>query len=396
VPAVIALPWLLDVFQHEGGNTPSSIPPLHAACRAMAATTALSLVSGAVLARIDPELDFGEAGRTAGRWVVGVLVAATVIGGTVLVFSNGGPGRIADRVDSELSAGTPDLGSQGSRFGLNLQSSRGDYWRIAWQDFLRHPLDGAGSGGFRHNYLIHRPNDGVQPEDPHSVEMLMLSELGLPGILLFGAFIGGALVAILRARRVGPSAAALAATVLATAAYWLLHASVDWFWSYPAITAPVAFGLGAAVAPACLRVEAPDLGRSWRFGLAGAAALVAVTMVPFFLSQTYADRGIRTGTSDPESAYADLRRAADLDPLTTLPALGEAFIAMEQGDRRRELSALDEAQSRTPEDWEPYYLEAKLLVETDKSEARAAIRRALELNPVGAGVIALSKRLGVS
>jgi hypothetical protein len=396
VPAAIALPWLLDVFQNEGGNTAASIPPLHTACRAMAATAVLSLGFGAILSRFEPELEFGEAGQRAGRWVAAGIVAVTLIAVSALVAAKGGPGEIIDRVDNELSAGTPDLGPQGSRFGLDLRTSRGEYWRIARHDFTRDPLQGDGSGGFRHSYLIHRPNDGVQPEDPHSIEMLMLSELGAPGFLLFAAFIGGALVAILRARRLGPGAAALAAAVLASAAYWLVHASVDWFWSYPAVTAPVAFGLGAAAAPVSQRLDSIELSRPVRLGLAAAAGVLVLSMVPFFLSQTYTNRGIRTGVGDPEAAYADLRRAADLDPLSTLPLLGEAYIAKAQGDRARALSALDEAESRTPDDWEPYFLEAVLLAKTDPAGARAAIARARQLNPVGADVIALSQSLGAS
>jgi O-antigen ligase len=393
VPAAIAVPWLLDVFQSEGGNTAASIPPLHAACRAMAATGGLSLVGGALLARFEPELDFGETGRAVGRWVMVGVVAVALIAGGAVVMAHGGPGKIADRVDNELSAGTPDLGSQGSRFGIDLRSSRGDYWRNAWDDFKREPLRGDGSGGFRHSYLLHRPNDGVQPEDPHSIEMLMLSELGLPGFLLFAAFVGGTLVAVLRARRVGPEAAALVAVVLAAAAYWLIHASVDWFWSYPAVTAPVAFGLGAAAAPVSLRADSTELARPWRLGVAVAAGLIALSLVPFFLSQTYANRGIRTGTADPEAAYADLRRAADLDPLTTLPLLGEAYLAKQEGDRARALRAVDEAEGRTPDDWQPYYLEALLVSKSDPARARTAIERARQLNPVGADVIALAKRL---
>jgi tetratricopeptide (TPR) repeat protein len=222
----------------------------------------------------------------------------------------------------------------------------------------------------------------------------MLSELGLPGILLFGTFLGGALVAILRTRRLGPEASALAATVLASAAYWLVHSSVDWFWSYPAITAPVAFGLGAASAPISLRPDSTGLARPWRLGIAGAAALIAVSMIPFFLSDTYADRGIRTGTSDTTAAYADLRRAADLDPLTSFPLIGEAFIAQSAGDREQALSALDEAESRNPDDWQPYYLEAQLLKTTNRAAARIAVRRARALNPLDSDVQGLSEELG--
>jgi hypothetical protein len=396
VPAAIALPWLLDVFRQDAGNTAGSIPPLHSACRAMAVTTALSLVSGLLLARYEPELEVGEGGRRIGRLLGAALAIVVLIGGGALVIAKGGPSKIVNRVGDELSAGTPDLGHRGSRFGVDLRTGRGGFWRVALDDFGRDPLKGDGSGGFRHSYLIHRDDAGVQPEDPHSVEMLMLSELGLPGSLLFVAFLGGSVVAILRARKLGPSTAALSATVLAATTYWLIHASVDWFWSYPAVTAPVVFGLGAAAAPICLRPDAAGLARPWRLGIAGVAGVVALTLVPFFLSDTYTNRGIRTGTSDTDVAYADLRRAADLDPLTSVPLIGEGLIARSAGDRQRSLSAFDDAEARNPDDWEPYYLEAKLLADVDPVRARIALARARELNPNDATVVALSKRLAAA
>jgi len=395
LPAAIALPWLLEVFQNDAGNTAASIPPLHSACRAMAVTTIVSLVGGAVLARFDPDLAVGERGGQIGRRLAVALGVVVVIAGGALVVAKGGPGKIVDRLDEELSAGTPDLAPQGSRFGIDFRTGRGGFWRVALDDFSRDPLRGEGSGGFRRSYLIDRDTAGVQPEDPHSVEMLMVSELGLPGILLFGAFLGGSVVAVGRARKLGPSAAALSATVLAAAAYWLVHASVDWFWSYPAVTGPVAFGLGAAAAPICLSQGSPEMARPWRLGIAAATALAAVSMVPFFLAQTYANRGIRTGTSDPQAAYADLRRAADLDPLTSVPLIGEAVIASDEADRERALSALDEAEGRTPDDWQPYYLEAKLLAKADPARARIAGARARELNPLDPDVEELAQSLGL-
>ena len=56
-----------------------------------------------------------------------------------------------------------------------MSSDRGEFWRVALDDFDRHPLDGEGPGGFRADYLVHRHGAGVEPEDPHSIEMLMLS-----------------------------------------------------------------------------------------------------------------------------------------------------------------------------------------------------------------------------
>jgi tetratricopeptide (TPR) repeat protein len=116
-------------------------------------------------------------------------------------------------------------------------------------------------------------------------------------------------------------------------------------------------------------------------------------MIPFFLSETWANRGIRTGTADPAAAYADLRRAADLNPLTSFPLIGEAFIAQEEGDTRRALSALDEAESRNPDDWEAYYTEAQLLKQSDPARAKAALARARQLNPLDEDVQGLTEEL---
>jgi Flp pilus assembly protein TadD len=82
--------------------------------------------------------------------------------------------------------------------------------------------------------------------------------------------------------------------------------------------------------------------------------------------------------------------------LTSFPLIGEAIIAEKQGDRQRALSALDEAESRNPDDWQPYYLEAQLLAKVDPARARTALARARELNPYDPGVTGLSQRLGPS
>ena len=170
-----------------------------------------------------------------------------------LFRSDGGPTGFVDQRVGQLTAGTPDLASQGSRYGLNVSSDRGQIWRVALDDFERHPLDGDGAGGFRNSFLLHGVA-GVQPEDPHSIEMLMLSELGIPGALLMLAFVGGGAVAIVRSRRLGREEAILVAAALAVGSYWFAHASVDWFWPYAAITLPAPFVIGAAAAPA-LRAE---------------------------------------------------------------------------------------------------------------------------------------------
>ena len=53
----------------------------------------------------------------------------------------------------------------------------------------------------------------------------------------------------MRARRLGPDPALVSIVALTAGAYWLAHASLDWFWPYPALTAPVFALLGSACAP---------------------------------------------------------------------------------------------------------------------------------------------------
>lgn len=390
VPAAIALPWLLDVFQEGDGNTAASLGPLHDACPPMAVTSLLACGLGMIAAVLDPSLG-PRAARAVGRALAALLAVGVLAGVGALAMADGGPTGFVDRQVDELTQGTPDLSGEQTRFGFDLRSERGDLWRVAIDDFEDHPLRGEGAGAFRFSYLADR-DTVLQPEDPHSVEMLLGSELGLPGLLLFGAFVVGAIVAALRARRLGPSPAALAAGALAAGGYWLVHASVEWFWHYPAITLPVAFVLGAAAAPALLRPPGtPRAG--WRIPLAIAAGLAALSMIPFFLSDRYTDQALDQARADLPGAYSDVDRAADLDPFATRPLLAEAVIARRAGDSARALAALDEAQERVPDEWTVYYLRALILEQTDPAAARLALERARELNPDGGELDGLERRL---
>lgn len=394
IPAAVSLPWLLDVYQGEGGATAASIPLLHAACRAMAVSSLLAAAAGLLLARAEPSPS-ERTRRIAERGLIGLAALLVVLAVVGVARLEGGPvGFVQDRID-DLSAGTPDLSSEGSRFGVDLRTGRGDIWRVAIEDVKADPWAGEGSGGFRRTYLLERESDAtaVQPEDPHSVELLMLSELGILGLLLFAAFAVCSVWAILRARRLGPAAALLAAGALGAGAYWLLHASVEWFWHYPAITLPVCFLLGAAGAPALLAAPADGSALRRRAG-AALAILVALSLLPFFLSERYTRQALREARSDLARAYADSDRAADLNPLSERPLAAQAVIAEGAGEPQRALAALARAQRRNPTEWTLYFLEARALERTDPAAARRALARARALNPQGTELDALEARLG--
>jgi hypothetical protein len=394
IPAAIALPWLLDPFQLDAGRSAAEIPPLHRACVAMAITTTLSFGVGLAAARFGSRFSLPQQARTAiGRALLAVLAVIVLAGLVALFRSDGGPGGFINQRVDQLTAGTPDLASQGSRFGLNVSSDRGEFWRVALDDFDRHPIDGEGAGGFRASYLVHGVT-GVQPEDPHSLEMLMLSELGIPGMLLMLTFVGGGVVAIMRTRRLGPEGATLAAGTLAIGAYWLTHASVDWFWSYAAITLPVPFAVGAAAAPA-LRTEQVGERTPVRTGLAVAVAVLALTMLPFFFAESDTNRGLRGWRTDLAGAYGDLDNAADLNPWSSRALAAKADIALANGDRETALSATDEGIDRTPDDWLLYFIRARAQGASDRAGAAQSIARAKQLSPHDPQIDALAKKLGV-
>jgi tetratricopeptide (TPR) repeat protein len=209
---------------------------------------------------------------------------------------------------------------------------------------------------------------------------VMFSELGFPGLALFALAITGCAAGALQARRLGPSAAVLATGALAAAAYWLAHASLDWFWNYPALTAPVFMLLGAACAPSLLDPEsARRRRRRWPAALAlGAAVVVAGTA---YLSHRYVDNANGEWRTDLAGAYHDLDRAEALTPLDERPALSEAVIARAAGDTPVALAATREVVDRQPDSWAGHLLLGELLAPTDPAAARAELERAIELNP---------------
>ena len=116
----------------------------------------------------------------------------------------------------------------------SVDSRRYDYWRVGVEAFADHPIKGVGSGGFRAEWLRHRPAPGYALE-VHSLPLEMAVELGLVGLLGFGVFLGGLGASAGRALRRERLAAA---GPVAAGVVYLLHATIDWDWQVPAVTLP--------------------------------------------------------------------------------------------------------------------------------------------------------------
>src|SRR5262249_9481222 len=68
----------------------------------------------------------------------------------------------------------------------SLGSNRYDYYRVAIDDFLSHPLAGLGGHGWPASYLRDR-HSSEEPERSHSIEFDALSETGIVGFVLLMA-----------------------------------------------------------------------------------------------------------------------------------------------------------------------------------------------------------------
>ena len=144
-----------------------------------------------------------------------------------------------------------------------LGSNRYDFYRVALDEFVAHPLVGIGADNFQQQYLAHGRSEET-PHYPHSVELRTLAETGLIGALLALVGLGAALLAAARGLRgPDPLGRAVVAAALAGFAYWVVHGSFDWFWEFAGLGAPAfaLLGLACALAPRTPAATDPPRGR---------------------------------------------------------------------------------------------------------------------------------------
>jgi O-antigen ligase len=145
----------------------------------------------------------------------------------------------------------PATGATNHRLG-SLGSNRYGYWRVAIDTGVDHPLAGVGASGFRVAWLQHRKvSETVR--DAHSLELETFAELGLVGIALLAALLGGVALSARAAHRADPTLAGGAAAALTA---WAFHSAIDWDWEMPALTL-VAVVLAGALLTAPRRSAEP-------------------------------------------------------------------------------------------------------------------------------------------
>lgn len=376
---------LFDAAKGEGG-VKNAVDELNAAGVSGLIRMAIAAVICLVAIRFDPFVRFGR--RVENR----ILIGGAVILALGFVAIAGNPVTwVSDRA-SEFSEGEADLTESSSRLTFNAGSNRSEIWRVALDVSGDDPVFGQGGGGFQFRFTQERDDPGQLARDAHSAELEMLTELGIVGLVLFLAAMVGAFAGAVRARKLGPSSAQLSCGVLAGGAYWFTHASIDWFWPYPAVTAAAFALFGAAVAPTLLMPERASRPTGRRAVMV-LLCIFAITLVPPFLSKKLIDSAVSGFSADPEQAYDNLELARDLNPLTDVPALREGSIAFALGDRERAIDAYREAARKRPEEYAGHFFLALLYAKDDPDQARTELAVVTELNPLEPRIDEIRERI---
>ena len=358
---------------------------------ALLLATAMALAAGVLIAVADHVVAADGSLRRSGRIAaIAVLVVVCLAGIGAAVRAVGNPVTfVRDKTDEFTALQNTDSGA--TRLG-SVGGQRSDLWRVALKEFSGHPLAGVGEGGYPVGYYIHRRTDR-NVIAAHSLPFGTLAELGIVGVLLLLAFVGGCVITIAqRVRSATLGDRRRVAALASVAAVFLGQAIVDWFWTIPGLTGltVVALALALVLVGGETRAPAPA-GRARRLLPAVVCAILALVVA----AQVLADREVhraRAATSQ-DQRLARARTAADLDPFASAPRYIQAGALEAQGRpasaRRVLLGVLDR---------EPLSFVAPALLgdlETRRGNvaiARQWYRRALARNPLDTGLRKLAAR----
>ena len=393
IAVVPAIPALLHVYTAVVTDSGRSTAVGHAAAW-IGGSAAFAVVGFAAVALVDLRV------RVPGRactllWRTILAISGLAVVAAAIFASAHHPLRHAEHAWRDFTTNKKAAPTT-LHLASGLGTSRYDVWRIAFRQFAEHPLTGVGSDNYIVGYLKHRRTHEVS-RYPESTELRTLSETGIVGAALFFGFLG---VSLWRAGRSGRRSPvpSTALACLVGCGYWLFHSSIDWFWEIPALTGPALAFLAIAGAPTRVPIRRARIAFSLRVAAVGlpAAGIVAAATalaVPW-VSYSLIDEAVARGPGP--RAYSLLHTAADLNPFSEQPAIAEATLAAQAGDRVRERRALRQALSRNRADWYGYFMLGIVAGrEGHPALARSELERAHRLSPMDLVVIYAQRRLKI-
>jgi hypothetical protein len=389
VMAAISSP-VLHVFNIS--DHPSQLGPALADARtSILIAAAVLLVIGCAIGFADRKIELPERVETIGSRVVVIGAGVVALAGVVVALAViGNPVSWANDRWQDFKGGKFEYQTGGgTRLGLGLGSNRYDFWRVAADEFKSAPLIGVGSDNFAEDYVRDR-RSGEEPTYPHNLDLQVLSETGLIGALFLVGFLGTSLTGMARVRlRSGvPLARGVAAVLAVVFVYWFVHSIGDWFWAFPALSAPIFawLGIGMRLDAERATLAYPQWARGWIAPVAAvsAAALIFAigSMALPWMSAIDVNKAAASWGANPHDAFKRLDQARKLNFLSARPDLVQGNIAALLGEHRRVRSSFERALERDPRNW---YAEIELAaldgVEGDKQSALARLDRVAALNP---------------
>jgi tetratricopeptide (TPR) repeat protein len=405
----VAAPAVLHVGDNLKGEAvvPATLHTAIAAMFAAALAVGLVVALGAYIESLRP---FSRRARKRiGRGVRAVALLTLVVGVIGGLAVAGNPVTRIEKGWNSFKGGYSSDNTSGSRLVSGLGSNRYDFFRVALDEFRAHPLVGIGADNFQQQYLAHGHSDET-PHYPHSIELRTLSQTGIIGALIALVGLGAALLAAARGlRRTDPLARYVAGAALAGFGYWVVHGSFDWFWEFAGLGAAAFALLGLACALASARGTSvgaepvpeatepkPDAGqltaghagrgRRGRWLALGAGLIVAlaaaISLAAPWLSQLEVQSAAHIWTSSPQAAYARLRDAAGLNPLSDEPDLVAGSIALRYGELTHAQQQFSLALKRDPGDaYATLERGAIASVKGERAGALGLLGRAVGLEP---------------
>lgn len=326
----------------------------------------------------------GRRGRIA---LVGLAAAAALVGG----LAAGAPGAVADRWEEFKD---PQVERGDERLASASGNGRYQWWDAAIEANATDPVLGIGAGTFQF-WWSREASFASQVVDAHSLYLESLGELGVIGLILVVALVGGTLVgAALRAHGSSPGHRAALTAAFAAMVAFAVGAAADWSWELPVIPAAFLLVAGAALGGGRQREPGGRRGVGSRFGLVALSlAGMAIILPPLLGADSLRASQERAAAGDLEAALEAADDADRFEPYSAPAALQQALVYEAMGNLGRAEREAREATREEPTNWENYFVLARVdLKRGRRGRAIAALGRAQELNPFSAYLQGLSVR----
>jgi hypothetical protein len=332
---------------------------------------------------LDPRLR-----RFAGRRRLGVgakrgAIAGAIAMALVAALALGAPHTVAHDWNGFI-AGAPTKASHGDLRGRLTDPSndgRTELWQVALHEFSASPVHGGGAAMYQTLWDQKRTRPAYVI-NAHSLYLQAMAELGLPGLLLLLVVVGATIVGL--AVRARGSQRSLYGALLAAGVAWALHAGVDWDWEMPVVTLGFFAAAGLALSPR----RRGRAGEGWVPGhntrLVLALLCLATVVLPVSIIGSQSNLGsAESALNSSNCAAASPAALSSIGWLDFRPEPYEivGFCDLKRGEPRLGITAMRQAVSRDPGNWETYYALA-IAQASAGVDPRASVERALRMNPL--------------